>query len=76
MQKPNSKAKYWLGICVFEFSHKDGFSKKGTKYRIKHEHDSTPVCYTQTIIQQLPGLQSSGPTCPGLAHWPPKTQNN
>lgn len=31
---------------------------------------------TQTISQQLPGLKSSGPTCPGLAHWPPKTQNN
>lgn len=33
-----------------------------------------PHTYTQTITQQLPGLKSSGPACPGLVHWPPQAQ--
>lgn len=41
MQKPNSKEKHWLGLCIL--SHKGGFSKTEAKCRIKCERGSIPT---------------------------------
>lgn len=78
-QKPNSKARYWRGNVRF----RKRLRPVTTAILVRQEQctglsvsTTASLHVTQTISQQLPGLKSSGPTCPGLAHWPPKTQNN
>lgn len=68
MQKPNSKAKHWLRLCVLEsveLSHKGGFSKTRPKYRIKCERGCIPTLTHRQLPNNYQVLRALVPRAPG-----------